>query len=464
MHLLYKPKYKRPVPKTAKRIQKDGDTYARWTNRQGKRVEAKIYTDKAGNEYCNVEISTFYARFLDSQGRVVKRNTLCTDRSCAMGVLNGWIGITEKVLAGRLHISEERKPDHKRGPVGISETLHAYLKYLRRKGRTEKHIDYCRYVVEKFREYTKSTAVVGIDRHAIQEYLNMLQDKNRSARCRNHHKTILSGFCGYSVREGHLQQNPVSSIESAEVALDRRHVRRALSDAEIVELLKAAAQRPLYDGRYNHRGNADSGEGTSKKPFLSTFDNRDEENLKKACLDPDTEAKLLLRGRERALIYEVLIITGLRWGELKQICTCDIEFDSRYPHIRVSAKVSKNKKDATVPLSPVLADKLANWIKDVQRIGRTRLFEMPDNGIRVFDRDLAYANIPKKTIAGIADIHSLRKTCATRLARNGVPIAVAQRILRHSDPKITMSIYAELGIEDMGTAMTTLPDLITSTA
>jgi len=35
------------------------------------------------------------------------------------------------------------------------------------------------------------------------------------------------------------------------------------------------------------------------------------------------------------------------------------------------------------------------------------------------------------------------------MARNGAPLAVTQRILGHSDPKLTARVYVHLGVEEM---------------
>jgi integrase/recombinase XerC len=45
--------------------------------------------------------------------------------------------------------------------------------------------------------------------------------------------------------------------------------------------------------------------------------------------------------------------------------------------------------------------------------------------------------------------HDLRGTTATLLARNGVDLVIAQRILRHSDPRLTAKIYSRMDIADL---------------
>jgi hypothetical protein len=45
--------------------------------------------------------------------------------------------------------------------------------------------------------------------------------------------------------------------------------------------------------------------------------------------------------------------------------------------------------------------------------------------------------------------HDLRHSTATLLLKAGVPLATVQKILRHTDPKITSEVYGHLDLEDM---------------
>src|SRR5205085_1772723 len=49
--------------------------------------------------------------------------------------------------------------------------------------------------------------------------------------------------------------------------------------------------------------------------------------------------------------------------------------------------------------------------------------------------------------------HDLRHTTVTLLLKDGVSLAVAQKVARHSDPKLTAEIYGHLEIADVRRAM-----------
>ena len=61
-----------------------------------------------------------------------------------------------------------------------------------------------------------------------------------------------------------------------------------------------------------------------------------------------------------------------------------------------------------------------------------------------------------KGVARPIRFHDLRHTTGTLLLKLGVPFAVVQRVLRHSDPAITTEIYGHLDIDDMRKAVNTL--------
>jgi len=59
----------------------------------------------------------------------------------------------------------------------------------------------------------------------------------------------------------------------------------------------------------------------------------------------------------------------------------------------------------------------------------------------------------------VFDFHGLRVAFVTNLARAGVALQQAQKLARHSDPKLTANIYTRLGDADHERALAMLPDL-----
>lgn len=55
------------------------------------------------------------------------------------------------------------------------------------------------------------------------------------------------------------------------------------------------------------------------------------------------------------------------------------------------------------------------------------------------------------------DVHYLRHTFATLLARNGVSPGVAQKLMRHGDIRLTMNTCTHLELADTAGAVAALP-------
>ena len=80
--------------------------------------------------------------------------------------------------------------------------------------------------------------------------------------------------------------------------------------------------------------------------------------------------------------------------------------------------------------------------------------EPTNNLARVFRRTLKAAGINRVDERGFKlDIHSLRHTYGTRLSRWNVGLAQAQKLMGHSDPKLTAKTYTHLEVEDLRATM-----------
>jgi integrase len=84
------------------------------------------------------------------------------------------------------------------------------------------------------------------------------------------------------------------------------------------------------------------------------------------------------------------------------------------------------------------------------------------NLLHQFYKDLKAAGIERLGKDGRSvDVHSLRKTFGTMLARAGVPLTTTQRLMRHSTPILTAQLYIDVDPLDMMQALEQLPALST---
>jgi len=146
--------------------------------------------------------------------------------------------------------------------------------------------------------------------------------------------------------------------------------------------------------------------------------------------------------------YIIALSTGLRRAEIASLGSTDILLgeDGRYS-VRLRGAAAKNRKEATLPLPKGVS---------LARAGR-----LAPPSMRGFRRDLKAAGIDPEGV----DFHALRVTFATNLARSGVPLALAQRLMRHSTPALTSNIYTRLRLDDEEAAVDgSVPDYLKSEA
>ena len=180
---------------------------------------------------------------------------------------------------------------------------------------------------------------------------------------------------------------------------------------------------------------------------------------------PERIDALMFVGLQRALMYRMMICTGLRKSELASITVGQTHLDGQYPCLELLAKDEKAGRGAMIPLRADLVEALRAYIDNLQtRAGEkalrhdTHLFPMPKDMIRVFNRDLTAASISKRDERNrVVDLHALQHTFGTHLARAGVAPRVAMAAMRHSSLELTMNVYTDPALLDVAGAVEALP-------
>jgi integrase len=118
----------------------------------------------------------------------------------------------------------------------------------------------------------------------------------------------------------------------------------------------------------------------------------------------------------------------------------------------------KNRKEARLHRRDDIAGELAAWIRATGRRDLDLVFRVPIELVKILKRGLAQAGIPYRDAQGrTLDVHALRYTTATFLSRAKVPPSAAQRIMRHSDIKLTLQVYTDVQQLDGAEAIEALP-------
>ena len=108
-----------------------------------------------------------------------------------------------------------------------------------------------------------------------------------------------------------------------------------------------------------------------------------------------------------------------------------------------------------LPLRPDLVQSVKKWVETHGIQPHERIFHFDTHSIRrSFYGDLKAAGIERIGSDGRSiDVHSLRKTFGTMLARAGVPLTTVQRLMRHSTPLLTAKLYIDVDPVDMSQAL-----------
>ncbi|MCC6677886.1 MAG: tyrosine-type recombinase/integrase [Phycisphaerales bacterium] len=313
--------------------------------------------------------------------------------------------VAQTILADAMKAVEKMKAgvlmaDPREGRKPIDGQIDAYLAELKRLGRDDMY----RYTIRKHLEGAAESQgwsrLTDCTPQSISARLKQLADANLAAKTQNAHRADLNAFFAWCVRTGRLEANPCAAVPKSAVKADKK--RRALSPSEIRDLLETAPP-------------------------------------------------------ERAICYRFLALTGLRRSEAAQIQWAHLHLDGVNAHIELPPTITKSGHAEAVPLVPELAAALRDHRDDAS--DRDPVFaEIPS--MPEFRDDLADAGIEEVDARGRKVVlHSLRHSLATMLAASGVPMPVAQRIMRHRDIKLTAEVYQDEAMLPLHAAMQALPSL-----
>jgi integrase/recombinase XerD len=155
--------------------------------------------------------------------------------------------------------------------------------------------------------------------------------------------------------------------------------------------------------------------------------------------------------RDRTM-FELLYVTGMRCGELVDLCVSDIDFSLNEALIRQG----KGRKDRIVPIGSVCREFLFTWIGKM----RDWFVTGEDKGVVFMNKRggklacstvnyrlkywLKHAGIEKEGVSP----HSIRHSCATHLLEAGADIRYVQELLGHASIETTV-VYTRTTVENL---------------
>jgi integrase len=416
----------RPVPSGADITKgRDGTRTAKWTPKGASRaITAEVVTRDDG-EFVHVATGCYYARYRDHDGKVCTVSTGCKDKGNAEQFLRTLERQTERVEVGVVTKDEIRRVEETKS-VKLDTHIGDYASTLTG---SKDHQKKTRRYLDLLKAELRWSTLADLRRDDLDLWLHRQFEQGRSARSCNGYRVAACGFCTWMVDAKRLAGNPFRGLEKYDEVAGSRRPRRAFTPDELSRLLEAARNAP-------------------KRPTLKT----------RGKSDRPAER---FSGRDRADLYEFLAATGLRINETRLVRVSDLCLDGGSPGIDLRATTTKNKEADFVPFTPELVRILRRRVEG--RKPGDPVFNIPADLIKRFHADCKRAGIDQIDDRGKrVDLHALRKTFGTRLAMAGVPLTVAQRLMRHSDPKLTSNLYTDVRLLDLHGAVESMAPIAQS--
>ena len=143
--------------------------------------------------------------------------------------------------------------------------------------------------------------------------------------------------------------------------------------------------------------------------------------------------------------------TGMRRGEIFSLAWNDIDFDEGL--ITVRSEISKTSQTRIIPMNEALVDALQKWREQSDR--RCNLVFPGKDGGKFDNIQSSWDALRNRARIETVKFKDLRSDFGSRLANNGVDLAVTQRLLGHSSPVITMKHYVNIQTDSMRQAVET---------
>ena len=405
MATIRKGSYTRPIPEGAKLITKDGKQFARFKHK-GRLVTAPLTKD---GKKARVETTEWYIRYKDPADGKWKERRGYTDRRATETLAAELQQRLDRRASGHADPFEEQ---HLRPLV---EHLAEFDASLEAKGITTSHRVEVIGRVRRIIDACGFQRIGDLQASTVQVFLGELRGSGRSLQTINHHIGSIKHFSRWLISDRRTNHNQLAHIPKLNTRTDRRHDRRALSEDEFARLIDSAENGPVIE-------NVD--------------------------------------GSDRAMVYILSCWTGYRRKELASLTLRSFDLDAQTPVVRVTAAYSKNRRADEVPLHSIVVGRLRAWMATKGEIppGTPISPLRTATGSKVMRLDLETAGIPYQDEDGLfADFHSHRHGFITNLGKAGVPLATAQKLARHHDPKLTSNVYTHLELSDKATAVESLP-------
>jgi integrase len=422
MGSIYKRVRKRPIPPDAEIITLRDKTLVQWGGKSGRKYRSALADD---GQQMLVKSAAWHLSYTDENGLKKTESSKTSEREVAKQILAARERRVSEIRSGLIDPIAERIQKANKKP--IKAHIDDYKTYLKNANRSDYHIEVTvRHLHEamnflnlsKINEMTPERAMsfVGwLRAEPLDGKRSLNGHTHRSPRTVNSYIVSLKSFYRWLAMTGRLAHHPIANLKKFPEETDRRHERRAITSEEFTK---------LFETTYN-----------SPKKIQG------------------------VDGPTRATLYLVAALTGLRRKELASLTRENFRLDEPTPTVRIKGAYSNNKKTDEIPLHPTVVERLRDYFERTKpKLGKP-VFPLlaPGGGLRatsqMMKRDCESAGIDYKTTDGFVDFHANRVLFITSLCRSNIGLVMAQKLARHSDPKLTSNIYSKVSTEERAEAI-----------
>jgi integrase len=373
-----------------------------------------------GNPYRRPNSPFWHIVFEDASGITRRKSTKTKDKRVAQEFLAETLQTVEKTKLGHIdRFAEIRK-------VPVAKLIDDYRDHLESEDLSAQYVKDTSRQLRDYVAFATVTTLPSIQRPDVERFLSDVR-RRRSVRTRDHYAAALRAFGRWLERTGRWERDPWHGIRVRTPKRDKHRCFKRVSFRyeEAEQFVEAAWARFEAEGAF---GGVQGQSGYDEVV------------------------------RDRQVLYWFVLTTAFRANECASILWEDVTLDGDKACIRLAGQFTKSGDDAMIPLQAFVADALrkmrARRSATQMRRGQgpvletDPVFKMPDKIARLVRKDAAHAGLIPLNSKRV-DFHALRKSCARILIELKVHPKVIQLVLRHSDIRLTMDLYGELGDDDL---------------
>ncbi len=362
--------------------------------------------------------------YTDEDGQRRTSSSRTRDRALALRMLSKKVEEVEQVRSGLL--DREALAQRSAGREEIGEYVEAYVASCTAQGHSARALKQKRKTLLRFLEAETVRKIGGLTTARLDHYLTGMSEAGKAAATCNRHRSQVIAFSRWLHRMGHAPDLKLERIPKRNESRDRRLERRPLTDEEVERLFRVAKAKGA------------------------------------AC----------------ELYYGLALFAGLRRGEMKRLLWRDIDLETLNLHILGG----KGRAVDALPIHPMLA-KLIEAHKGTEEPPGDRPvlrpFQTNQTRLRDYEKAGLVRSLPVLDEKGSpilnsrgrprvryvpadggekeVDLHSLRVTFATRLARSSMPMMLVKKLMRHSTFSVTEQHYIHLEMDEARRALEAVP-------